>query len=244
MAQKLSQVIAVRKGALAQFGRWRDQAYHQAQVAALFAGLSRTYQPRDDEGEHLPAESTKVQVTAKQILDDFAVNLTKMWDVTLTQDDANTRARADVKVGKTVILSQVPVTSLLFLEKQLVDVRTMIGKMPVLDPAQDWEWDASRDCYVTPVSQTTRSRKIPRNHVKAPATDKHPAQVEVYFENEVVGDWSLVNFSGAMPAERKRELLTRVEELLQAVKYAREEANGADAPDVKAGEKVFAWLYR
>ena len=245
MATKLNQIIAIRKGVLAQFGRWRDAAYHTAQKDALFAGLSRTYQPRDEDGEQLPAESTRVQVTAQQILDEFAANLTRMWDVTLTLDEANTHARADLAVGGVTLLKDVPATFLLFLEKQLVDVRTMISKMPVLDPAQDWTWDDARDCYANPEPvRTTRSRKVPRNHVKAEATDRHPAQVEVYMENEIVGDWSLTNFSGAMPAARKHELLRRVEDLLTAVKFAREAANNTEVTDQVAGKPVFDWLYR
>jgi hypothetical protein len=35
--------------------------------------------------------------------------------------------------------------------------------------------------------------------VKAEATEKHPAQVEVYHEDVVVGQWKTVKFSGALP---------------------------------------------
>lgn len=71
--------------------------------------------------------------------------------------------------------------------------------------------------------RTVRTKKVPRNHVKAEATDKHPAQVDVYYEDVPVGYWTTVKFSGALPARRVNELLDRVEKLQQAVKFAREE---------------------
>ncbi len=58
--------------------------------------------------------------------------------------------------------------------------------------------------------------------MKAEATDKHPAQVGVYYEDVAVGFWRTVKFSGALPAKRVGELLERVEKLQQAVKFARE----------------------
>jgi hypothetical protein len=53
-----------------------------------------------------------------------------------------------------------------------------------------------------------------------------------------------VKFSGALPAKRVSELLERVEKLQNAVKFAREEANGTQAVDRKVGDKVFGYLFR
>jgi hypothetical protein len=83
---------------------------------------------------------------------------------------------------------------------------------------------------------------VPRNHVKAEATDKHPAQVEVYFEDVTVGTWTTTKFSGALPATRVHELEARVEKLAHAVKFAREEANGFEVSDRRVGEAVFGYL--
>ena len=52
--------------------------------------------------------------------------------------------------------------------------------------------------------QTLRTKKVPRNHVKAEATEKHPAQVEVYYEDVAVGYWTTVKFSGALPAQPRQ----------------------------------------
>ena len=169
--------------------------------------------------------------------------LTRLFDVTATKDWTNCRAKADVVVDGTVLLEQVPATYLLFLEKQLVDIHTFIKKLPILDAAETWAFDDSADCWATEPVQTTRTKKIPRNHVKAEATDKHPAQVEVYYEDVTVGYWRTIKFSGALPARRVNDILMRVERLQEAVKFAREEANNIEAEDHKVGEKVFQYIF-
>ncbi|GAA2868927.1 hypothetical protein GCM10010517_28830 [Streptosporangium fragile] len=243
MATKLNQILAVEKGVKSDTHRKVTDAYHTIQKNALLSGLSRTYQPVDDEGERLPPESTRVQVQAEELLKQVGAALTRLFDVTATKDWANCTARADVKVDGSTLLEDVPVTYLLFLEKQLVDLQTFIAKLPVLDAAETWTLDQSTDCWRTEPVKTTRTKKVPRNHVKAEATDKHPAQVEVYHEDIVVGYWTKVTFSGAVPQKRINELLERVGRLQNAVKFAREEANGTEVAYQRVGEKVFGYLF-
>lgn len=177
------------------------------------AGISRTYRPKDEEGEQLPPESTRVQTKAEGIVRRTAQIMGNLFDVTATKDWANTEARADIVIGERVLLAGVPVSYLLFLEKQLVDLYTFVRKLPVLDASESWSFDPSADAYATEAVQTVRTKKIPRNHVKAEATEKHPAQVEVYYEDVTVGYWRTLKFSGALPAVRVNELLERVQKL-------------------------------
>jgi hypothetical protein len=239
---RLNQIIAVEKGVKSRSFQELTEAHHALQKQALLAGISRTYRPKDEEGEQLPPESTRVQVKAEEIVRQTATILTRLFDVTATKDWTNAAARADVVVDGKVLLKDVPVTYLLFLEKQLVDLHTFIKKLPTLDAAETWSFDASADCWATEPVQTVKTKKIPRNHVKAEATDKHPAQVEVYYEDVVVGYWRTIKFSGALPAKRVNELIERVEQLQQAVKFAREEANNAEVVDMKIGERIFNFL--
>jgi hypothetical protein len=160
-----------------------------------------------------------------------------------TKDWANCKAKADVVVDGKTLLSSVPATYLLFLEKQLVDLHTFIKKLPILDASETWTFDASADCWATEPVQTVKTKKVPRNHVKAEATEKHPAQVEVYYEDITIGLWRTVKFSGALPAKRVNELLTRVEKLQEAVKFAREEANNLEVEDIKTGAAIFNYLF-
>ncbi|MFI7615087.1 hypothetical protein ACIBP6_28035 [Nonomuraea terrae] len=240
---KLNQILAVEKGVKAGGQRAVTDAYHAIQKAPLLSGLSRTYQPIDDEGEQLPPESTRVQVKAEDVLADVAKALTRLFDVTAAKDWTNTVARSDVVVDGQTLLRDVPVTYLLFLEKQLVDLHTFVAKLPTLDPAETWTFDDNAETWRTEPVKTTRTKKVPRNHVLAEATDKHPAQVQVFTEDVVVGYWTKTAFSGALPARRVNELLARVQKLQDAVKYAREEANGTEAEEREIGAAVFRYLF-
>jgi hypothetical protein len=240
---RLSQIIAVEKGVKSDASRRITDLHRDVQKPQLLSGISRTYQPRADDGDQLPAESTRVQATAPDVLAEAAAAMTRLFDITLTKDHANTAARADVTVEGETILRDVPVTYLLFLEKQLTDLHTFVAKLPVLDPSEEWAFDSARGCYATPPVKTVRGKKIPRNHTLAEATKEHPAQVQVYMEDVPEGDWTTVKFSGALPASRVRTLLGRVTALQHAVKFAREEANGVEVADQKAGEAVFSWLF-
>ncbi|BCJ63561.1 hypothetical protein [Polymorphospora rubra] len=240
---KLNQIIAVEKGVKSKSFAELTEAHQAVQKPALLSGLSRTYQPKDEEGEQLPPESTRVQVQAEEVLRGIGTTLTRLFDVTATKDWANRVATANVVVDGRTIVEDAPVTYLLFLEKQLTDLHTFVKKLPVLDAAESWTQDQSTDSWRTEPVRTIRTKKVPRNHVKAEATEKHPAQVEVYYEDVAVGYWTTVKFSGALPARRVNELLDRVTKLQNAVKFAREEANGTEVTDRRVGEAVFGYLF-
>lgn len=239
---KLNQVIAIEKGVKNQCNVDITAAYHEIQKSALFSGIARTYEPKDEEGERLPAEHQKVQRRADDLLQLTSRTMTKYWDVTLTKDAANTAAKADVVVDGKVIVKDAPVTFLLFLEKQLGDLATMVKKLPVLDQGESWKHDASSDCYATEPTHTVKTKKIPRAFVKAEATKEHPAQVETFHEDVLVGTWKTIKYSGALPQKRISEVLERVAKLQSAVKFAREEANTIHVTDRQVGHDVFAYL--
>lgn len=240
---KLNQVIAIEKGTKGRSLQDLTEAHHNLQKTTLLSGIARTYRPKDEEGDPLPPESTRVQVRAEDVIRTTSETLTKLFDVVATKDWANCDAKADVVVDGTILLAQVPATYLLFLEKQLVDLYTFVKKLPVLDASESWVFDPSADCWATEPVSTLKTKKIPRNHVKAAATDKHPAQVEVYYEDIAIGNWRTVKFSGALPARRVNELVDRVEKLQEAVKFAREEANNRDVTEQKVGASVFHYLF-
>lgn len=240
---KLCQVIAVANGTKGRAQKAITEAYHKMQKQELLSGIARRYRPKDEDGDQLPPESKKVHYRAQDAIGDVETALTELFDIVATQDTANTKASADVVVDGRTILSSIPVTHLLFLEKQLVDIGTFIGKLPTLDTSEEWDYSEEANCFATNVKQTTRSKKIPRNHVKAEATKEHPAQVEVWMEDVIVGTWDTTNFSGAIPESRKHELQERARKLLDAVKMAREEANSLEVETVKTGKAVFDFLF-
>jgi hypothetical protein len=240
---KLNQVIAVEKSVKNKAHAAITEIYQKMQKAPLLQGISRTYRPKDELGEALPSESSRVQLNATDFLKELSSTLTDLFDVTATKDFANCEARTDLTVGDVVLAKNVPVTYLLFLEKKLVDLHTFVSKLPVLDSSEEWTLDPNVNCYATKPSETTRTKKVFVPLVLAPATDKHAAQVKEGYEDQVVGFWKTVKFSGALPAQRVAELLARVEKLQRAVKFAREECNAREAPPVQVGARVFDYLF-
>lgn len=240
---KLNQVIAVSNGKKSQVNSEVTNLYKKVQKQDLFNGISRTYHPLDDEGETFPPEKKNVQYTADSAIHDVSGFLSSLYDIVATQDVANTKALANVVVDEQVVLSDVPVTYLLFLEKQLNDLHTFINALPVLDPADNWQWSDTANCYVSDVVYTNKTKKVLRNHVKYEATDKHPAQVETYSEDVKVGEWATTKFSGALSSADKGLILSRIDRLQDAVKYAREQANMSEVEQVNVSRPLFTYLF-
>jgi hypothetical protein len=239
---KLNQVIALVNGKKTRAKEELTKIYKTVQKPEVFAGISRVYQPSDDEGETIPPEKKLPLFTTKQILNSVQTTLTDLIDIVATQDHGNTEAMAGIVVDGTLLVDNVPVTHLLFLEKQLVDIHTLIAALPTLDPSEHWMYDENRGCYVTEPTRTNRTKKVMRNHVKAAATDKHPAQVDVYTEDIKVGEWSTVKMGGALPADEKRDILERVRKLQDAVKMAREEANSHVVTPITIAPQLLTYI--
>jgi len=240
---KLCQIVAVEKSVKNKAHQGLTEAYQKVQKSALLTGISRVYRPNDESGEQLPAESTRVQLNAQDVLKDVAKVLTELFDVTACKDYTNCFAHADVSVGEVVFAKDVPITYLLFLEKKLTDVHTFVSKLPTLDPSEEWTFDSNVGAFVSKPSETVKTKKVFVPLLLAPATDKHPAQVKEGFEDKTVGVWKTVKFSGAMPAQKVADMLERVERLQKAVKFAREECNTREVEQVKVGEKIFTYLF-
>jgi hypothetical protein len=242
----LGQIVGVRRGALARNYAEVIRRKRQLEKPALVTGITRTYEPKDPvEGDHLPPERTRVQLLVEDELREMVKLWTRSWDLTATQDEAHTRAFADVELDGETLLRHVPVTTLLYLEKQLSEVAEGLRAMPTLDAAEDWEFSDEARAYRTPVIQNVRTKKVPRNHVKAMPTPEFPniiPQVEVWQEDVQVGTWTTRKLSGAMFASRKAELLDKVERLRAAVKFATERANQTTVEDQHVGKPLLDWL--
>lgn len=243
MTQKLNQVLAIERQTKGKTHSAITRIHQATQKAQLFNGFSKVYQPNDEDGEQFPPETQRVQMNVPDSLKQARRALSELFDVTATKDFANRGASADVVVDGETILEGVPATTLLFLEKQLTDVHTFVTKLPTLDPSEEWIFDEAAGLWKTPASQTTKTKKVQKPIVLYQATDHHPAQTQLVVEDVLVGNWTKVNQSGAIPGHQKTQMLERIEKLQKAVKYAREEANQAEAPQQAISEDVFSYLF-
>lgn len=240
---KLNQIIAIEKGIKARVYATVSEMHKSVQKPELFNGFVRTYQTKHDGGDELPQERKRVQFAVTSILTDAERALSELINVTARKDWSNCDAKADVVVDGQVLVPKVPVTYLLFLEKQLTDMRTFIGQLPVLDEGESWAHDANSGLFRTEMVQTHRTKKVSKPLVLYPATAEHPAQTQVLVEDVLEGHWQQIKHSSAMPRPQKDAMTLRVEKLLQAVKQAREEANAIDevvTPDV--GTPLFKYI--
>ena len=241
---RLNQIIAIQAGKKSQAKDALTEAYHLLQKPDLLSGIARNYKPKDEGGEPQPPENKLVQVKVKDLVGQVTTALVEMFDVVATQDSANCKARANVLVDGHTLLTEVPVTHLLFLEKQLTDLHTFVEKLPILDPAERWAYNTGQDCFASEPFQTNRTKKVPKNHVKYEATKEHPAQVEMYMEDVTVGTWTTIKYSGAIPAAEKNAMLERVRKLQDAVKQAREEANNLEVTRQKVGQTILGYIFQ
>lgn len=243
----LNQILAVRASVKGDVEKKLNRYHHLLRQPTLLSGMARTYVPKDDDDYRYPDESTPVQVKAEVVLREIAADLAKMFDVTAAMDWTNQHARADVVLlggdQPVTLLTDVPVTYLIFLEKQLVSLEDMIRKLPTLPPTEDWTFDPAKDVHKTAPVGTVKTKKIRRNHVLAEATKEHRAQVETYNEEVPIGTWHTVKLSGALPADRVNQMLNRVTGLLQAVRFAREKANLEDIVKINPGKTVMDYLF-
>jgi hypothetical protein len=242
MSTKLHQIIAVEKGVKQRVEKNVTALYQEMQKPVLFEGMAKAYEKRDEAGEDFPDERQLVQRNASEMMAEIAAQCTELWDIVAQKDQANCLAKADVVVDGAVLLQQVPATHLLFLEKQLVDMQTAIGTLPVLDAAYAWTPDPASGNFKSEVVKTTKMKKVNKPLVLYPATEQHPAQTQLVTEDVQTGTWNTVKYSGAIMMQRKKELLRRVRELIKAVKFAREEANSVEVPKTQVGKALFGYL--
>jgi len=243
---KLNQIVAVEKGVKAEHNKLTAPLFHVTETPDLFAGLERTYRSIIEGGEQMPEESKRLQYTVGELLEAFTKPSTRLVDLMATKETTNMTARADVVVDGNVLIKDAPVTFLMPFEKFLEqEVRGLISKLPTLDPAAEWAASESERAgvYATEKAEKLRVKKVNQPLELSPATDKHPAQVQLVTVDVPQGYWGEKRFSGAIPASRKQELSERVETLIQAVKFAREQANDTEVIDAKAGAAVFGYLF-
>lgn len=237
-------------GSKARAKRAETDSYHTLKKPGLFNGFRKTYQRLDEEnGEQYPDEIELVQANVDDVFAGLIDVMAKAIDDQTAVDSTNGATHASltfpVRDGEDIVIDDVPVVSLLWLERQLDNMKALIEAAPELNASKQWEWDPQSGRYKTAPRTSIKTKKEPRAMVMYPATDRHPAQVQAYTEDVVVGHWTTVDESGAIPASRKRELLTQLAEVKDIVKTAREQANAtAEVHEVEIGREILQYILR
>lgn len=240
---KLNQILAVEKSKKKKINDELSELYKAVQKPDLMNGHRREYTPRSEDGEEFPPEEKQVQYEYKSVFALTRERLEELFNLTAKKDWTNCKAKASIELDGKVFLEDVPVTYLLFLEKQLNDLHALVSSTAELDSGVKWSSDPNSGLFTSSEVKTQKVKKVKRPIVLYEATDKHPAQVQLADEDVVVGTWSTVKLSGAIPRPKKLALLERIQRLQDAVKFAREQANNIDAERVAIGDKVLSYVF-
>lgn len=239
----LHEIVALVNGRKGEAEKAVKAIYHLFDKPTVFDGLTRTYRPREENGEPQPPENVNPQQRVKDLIGDICGTWTDLFDLTFTLDVGNGQARADVEVDGKVLAKDVPAVTLLFLHKRLEEVKALVARMPTPDPAENWAYDEKQDLLVTGERQTVRTKKIQRSLVLIQPTKEHPGQAQMITEDVAAGDWTAVGRTTRIPAARRNEMLERVNKLLDAVKVARERANSIEVEKRRIGNDLFGYVF-
>ena len=201
-----------------------------------------------DEAEaKLNTEEYKAKVTTVgEKLEYLGEMVTRWYDAYLQKEATNQTANADVVVDGKVFLSNVPVVVLLGMETRLKELRDVYEEIPTLRPGPTWELDTNKGKGVYRSKHPEErfvTRKTRKAFVLAPATDKHPAQVQALDEDVAVAKKTAHTWSSMLSVTDKSKLLDRVDNLIQAFKKARQRANEAEIVKVEMGKAIFEYLH-
>lgn len=240
---KLHEIVAVATGKKAEAQKLVTDAYHTLQKPDVFDGLRKTYRPIDEGGEMLPPESKNPQANLGKIVEGAKEKWRELFDLTFQLDVGNQIAKADVEVDGKVLAKDLPVPTLLFLEKQLTDVRLFLEKLPIPDPAERWTPNANTGGLSTEPIQTGRTKKVQKALVLYPATEQHPAQTQLVTEDVLAGYWTTIKYTDRVQADKKSEAMARVSRLIDAVKVARERANATEVTKREMGGALLDFVF-
>lgn len=166
-------------------------------------------------------------------------------DALLQKESTNQVAKADLVVDGIELAKDVPATFLLGLEKRLIAVRAVYKAIPTLNQNAAWVIDESlgEDTYkAVHAEKKFKTKKGFVHKVLYDATKEHPAQIEKWEEVENVGEYSIDTWCGMISSADKSVLLTRIDNIIIAVKKARQKANGCDIVKNHIGSRIMNYI--
>jgi hypothetical protein len=246
---KLHELLAVEKNLKSQADKTRlELAGTFGKKTHHFTQKVVTFRPIQENVPPVTEEQLDLQTTVPREIKWVSSFIVKSLDASYQVDEGNTQARADVVLEDgTVLLEAVPTTGLLRLEHRLKELHDFVVAIPTLDPAKGFRPDESvgTDVFKARDDVRPRTKKTLKYVQLAAATDKFPAQVKDFMEDEVIGHAVVQEWSGLITVAQKGKLLERVEDVSRAVKRARSRANEAevDVLTKKVGSKLLKHIF-
>jgi len=249
---KLHEILAVEKARTGQVKTLLEDTSRKFNKATdYFSGNLKSLKlikddPANAATEAAAREQRQLPTTVVETLEYLFKHWAIAEDVLLQKSLTNQVAKADIVLPDgQVIAAGVPVDELLGLENRLEELRKVFHAMPTnradtkyapSDDGRKGSWTA-----IDP-DITTKTERTKEPFIKAPATDKHPAQVDVVEKDVVVGTFTNIKLSGAATTQQKAMAIELIDDLIAATKQARMRANTVDVVDGRLGGAITAYL--
>lgn len=244
---KLHELLAIEKSQMSQVNVLIQDVLQKFSKDHMFKGwIKRLKMIKDSPDntviEAAGSESRDVVTTVSDTLE----YMLKYWaaneDTQFRKNRANQSATADIVIGTTVI-SEVPIDELMGLEARLTKLREIFQAVPTLDATKYWvASQVKAGVLQSDPETTTKTEKIITPIVLYDATKEHPAQIKEVSKDEVVGSFTIINFSGAVTSLQKAKALERIDDLIGEIKKARMRANCQEVPGAKIGNVLATYL--
>jgi len=202
----------------------------------IFEGFVREFEPAVDGGLKYDPEISHLETSVEAKLKYLMKSITLMINNIYQKEAANCAAFEDIVIEtdpdkEDIILAKnVPVQALVRIENLLEQVFQVFMSSPTTDVKKRWAPDDDRGngFWKTDQIKRIKTKKEVTPIVVVPSTEHHPAQVREVSKDVQEGYWAETHFSGGLSPAHKSQLLTRLSDLIAAVKKARSRANQAD----------------
>lgn len=242
---KLHALLAARTGLKTAFAGVTATVRGLFDDRKSFVGIRKSYDPYDEKARPEPDETKRLGTTVGEELKKLMESAVPLIDANFQIDLSNLKAVADLEIPGTETIKDMPATALMQLENTLNELKGLIWKIPTLEDNLEWkaaEATMGKGVFQADGKFNLRTKTKLKFKEISPATDRHPAQVKTWNEDEAVGDYKTTVWSGMLSARAKSEIMQRLTKLQMSVIAALSKANDIAHANGHLGETLFSYL--
>lgn len=243
----IHELLAVEKDAEKETGTAINELVELFKKTPMFLKAHKSLKMYDDNvAPDFPEEFKEMSAKVLECLDRFKQVSGNYYDIIYQKGKSNQSAKADVIIDGVIIIKNVPVSVLLDLESKLSKARQVYESIPVLPAGNEWEKDESLGDGIYKLvhdEKTSKTEKTFKHKVLCEPTPHHPAQIEKWQETIVIGIYTKKIWCSMISASDKAKLLQKFDQLLIAIKKARQRANQTEADTSTIGDRIFNFIH-
>jgi hypothetical protein len=245
---KLHEILAVEDSVAKAANALIEESKKTFAKENLFKGQVRRLEmfAEEDQNQNIE-EHTKLETTVGENLEYLVKPLSDYWDTILQKDLGNQEAKANVILDNgDLLMDEVPAVWLLAMEGKLAKLRELYMAIPTLEPGYRWAPDEIERTGVYVMQDQPvafKTKKDIEARVLYAATKEHPAQVKEVAVDKNVGKYTSTIWSGKIPSVEKAEILSRLDQVIRAVKQARMRANEQKVPAFHVAADLLHYIH-